>query len=161
MICLLVVNIVCCRLYADSPKVQIKATVVPTNKRERNTSQMHIDNIVFNEATANAYQEWNVVKKNKFGRRQERIFGVDGKKVYNSKRGQYRGGVATGVHRAEREISSIVKNEVLASDPKTFRITWLDDKDLYNIEYTCETERDCAEIVSKIKFILNKLQKKR
>lgn len=149
------------KMYADSPKVQLKATPVLTNKRERNTSQLHIDNIVFNEATANAYQEWNVVKKNKFGRRQERIFGVDGKKVYNSKRGQYRGGVATGVHRAERDISTIVKNEVLASDPKTFRITWLDDKDIYNIEYSCETERECAEIVSKIKYILNKLRVKR
>jgi len=34
-------------------------------------------------------QEWNVVKKNKFGRKQERVFGVDGKKVYNSKKGAY------------------------------------------------------------------------
>jgi len=33
-------------------------------------------------------QEWNVVKKNKFGRKQERVFGVDGKKVYNSKKGK-------------------------------------------------------------------------
>ncbi len=41
---------------------------------------------------------------------------------------QYRGGVAAGVQRAERDISTIVKNEVLANDLKTFRITWADDK---------------------------------
>lgn len=116
---------------------------------------------MFNDATANAYQEWNVVKKNKFGRKQERVFGVDGKKVYNSKRGQYRGGVATGVQRAERDISTIVKNEIVSTDRKTFRITWMDDRDIYNIEYTCETERECAEIVGKIKYILNKLRNKR
>ncbi len=69
--------------------------------------------------------------------------------------------MATGVQRAERDISTIVKNEVLANDPKTFRITWMDDKDIYNIEYSCETERECAEIVAKIKFILSRLRNKR
>jgi hypothetical protein len=110
-------------------------------------------NLTFTEATANAYQQWNVVKKNKFGIKQERIFGVDGKKVYNAKRGILRGGTS-GVQRAERDIASIVKIEKLPTDPKTFRITWMDNGDIYYIEYSCETERECAEIVAKIKFLL-------
>jgi len=116
------------------------------------------EGITFTEATANAYQQWNVVKKNKFGIKQERIFGVDGKRVYNAKRGQLRGGNISGVQRAEREISSIVKIERLNHDEKTFRITWCDHNDIYYIEYTCDTSRECAEIVSKVKFILNRMR---
>jgi len=108
----------------------------------------------FTEAFANAYQEWNVVKKNKFGRKQERVFGVDGKKIYNSKRGQLKG--HTGVQRAERDINTIVKLEILPTDPRTFRITWMDDRDVYNIEYTCETVRECSEIVTKINYTRGK-----
>eukprot|EP00601_Ochromonadales_sp_CCMP2298_P012371 CAMPEP_0173260326 /NCGR_PEP_ID=MMETSP1142-20121109/25512_1 /TAXON_ID=483371 /ORGANISM="non described non described, Strain CCMP2298" /LENGTH=526 /DNA_ID=CAMNT_0014195051 /DNA_START=42 /DNA_END=1623 /DNA_ORIENTATION=+ len=110
----------------------------------------------FTEAFANAYQEWNVVKKNKFGRKQERVFGVDGKKIYNAKRGQLKGGNHTGVQRAERSINTIVKLEILSADKRTFRITWMDDRDVYNIEYTCETERECAEIVNKINYTRGK-----
>ena len=139
----------------------------------------------FTEATANAYQEWNVVKKNKFGRRQERIFGVDGRLIYNAKRGALRGGNSTGVHRAERSISTIVKIEILADEAhanastntstvsttnpnfveslasRTFRITWADNNDIYNIEYTTDTSRECVEIVAKIKFLLNRLKRQR
>lgn len=111
---------------------------------------------MFTETMANAYQEWNVVKKNKFGRKQERVFGVDGKKIYNSKRGQLKGGNQTGVQRAERSIATIVKMEILPLDPKTFRITWMDDRDVYNIEYTCETDRECSEIVTKINYTREK-----
>jgi hypothetical protein len=110
---------------------------------------------VFTEATANAYKEWNVVKKNKFGRRQERIFGVDGKRVYNGKRGQLKGNT-TGVQRGEREIETIVKIEILNNDKRTFRIAWMDVRDVYNIEYTCDNERETAEIVAKIKYIMHR-----
>ena len=44
---------------------------------------------IYSSIHLSIYQEWNVVKKNKFGRKQERVFGVDGKKVYNSKKGAY------------------------------------------------------------------------
>jgi len=115
-----------------------------------------VDNFLFTEATANAYQEWNVVKKNRFGRKQERIFGVDGKKVYNGKRGTLGKGTAQRVQRAERDISSIVNVEILPSDDKTFRITWRDDRDLYDIEYTFDTSRECAEAVAKIRYIRNR-----
>jgi hypothetical protein len=138
------------RQYQDVSKVEKS----PTAKKKKSVKKTNKSN--FTEAMANAYQEWNVVKKNKFGRKQERVFGVDGKKIYNSKRGQLRGGNQTGVQRAERNISTIVKLDILAQDPKTFRITWMDDRDVYNIEYTCETGRECAEIVAKINYTREK-----
>ncbi len=113
-----------------------------------------VDQFVFNEATGNAYQEWNVVKKNRFGRKQERIFGVDGKTIYNGKRGQLKGGVAQSkIQRAERDISSVVNIEILSHDNKTFRITWRDEKDLYDIEYSFDNSRECAEVLAKIKYV--------
>lgn len=157
-------NLVLFRFYADSQFVAPKATTNKTSVRvvhPQDRSSFALDNtegITFTEATANAYQQWNVVKKNKFGIKQERIFGVDGKKVYNAKRGQLRGGNVAGVQRAERDISSIVKIERLNHDEKTFRITWCDNNDIYYIEYTCDTSRECAEIVAKVKFLLNRIR---
>ena len=34
------------------------------------------------------YEEWPIVKRNRFGRRQERIFGVDANFVYNIAKGR-------------------------------------------------------------------------
>jgi hypothetical protein len=138
-------------VYQDVGKVE---RTLNSSKKRKSSKKSNKSN--FTEAMANAYQEWNVVKKNKFGRKQERVFGVDGKKIYNSKRGQLRGGNQTGVQRAERNISTIVKLDILPADPKTFRITWMDDRDVYNIEYTCETTRECAEIVAKINYTREK-----
>jgi hypothetical protein len=153
-------------IFADSnvPKVPVP-DIVTKSQRERMAAASSAaaaaaagDSegiFVFTEATANAYKEWNVVKKNKFGRRQERVFGVDGKKVYNAKRGQLKGN-QSGVQRNQRDISTIVKVDILSSDPKTFRITWAEDRDMINIEYTCDTSREAQEIVAKIKFLVNK-----
>jgi len=70
--------------------------------------------------------------------------------------GKLVGGNETGVQRAERSIDTIIKIDILPNDSRTFKITWMDDRDVYNIEYTCDSSRDCAEIVNKVKFTLNK-----
>lgn len=155
------------RVYADSvvPKVPVP-DIVTKSQRERLAAATssaaataaggdHDAAFVFTEATANAYKEWNVVKKNKFGRRQERVFGVDGKTVYNAKRGQLKGN-PSGVLNGQRNISAVVKIDILSNDPRTFRITWAEDRDMVNIEYTCDTSRDAQEIVAKVKFLVNK-----
>lgn len=180
------------KTYADSSKLVPKpppTTMQTSSTTSGNHSSAGISNngapanplaamvAAFTETAANAYQEWNVVKKNKFGMKQERVFGVDGKKVYNSKRGQLKGGAQPGVYRAEREISTIVKIDIIADEQcqpqanegggtnnmnniigksRTFRITWADHNDVYNIEYTCDSSRECIEIVAKVKYILNK-----
>lgn len=184
------------KIYSDSSKIVAKpkpnvtasSTNVGTNQFSHSALSSATPNNAlltmisqFTETAANAYQEWNVVKKNKFGRKQERIFGVDGKKVYNAKRGQLRGGNQAGVQRAERDISTIVKIEIIADEhsqqqqtsattnstnstfnvigiSRTFRITWADNNDIYNIEYTCDTSRECIEIVAKVKYVLGRLR---
>lgn len=105
----------------------------------------------YSDANASAYEEWNVIKKNRFGRRQERVFGVDGEKVYNSKRADRFDRAA--VQRAQRDLSAIMKIEYVDGDPKSFRITWDDDNAVYDIEYTCESVQDCRQIVAKLEYL--------
>lgn len=73
-------------MYADAPKVHT-SKLNATNDTEPE-SRPDPDSMMFkyNDVTAAVYQEWNIVKKNKFGRRQERIMGVDAHKIYNSKK---------------------------------------------------------------------------
>jgi hypothetical protein len=111
------------------------------------------ENIIYTDVTAAVYQEWNVLKKNKFGRVQERIMGVDSSKVYNYET-QTRN--AASVKNAQRSLSNVKKIEYVPGDNKSFRIVWIEEtKELYEIEYTCRTSRDCAEIVSKITYLLS------
>ena len=114
------------------------------------------EGIVYTEATVSVYQEWNIVKKNKYGRKQERVIGIDGKKVYNSKRDKYSRN-PTGVQRAQRDISSIRKIEKVTGDSRTFRIIWEQGREVVDIEYTCETPQHCGEIVSKISYLLERV----
>ena len=113
--------------------------------------------VVTNQIAA-MYQEWLVVKKNKYGLRQERIFGVDATKVYNMKRGHTRAN--PDVQRAEREISAIRKVDIL-DDRKTFRISWSDERDVYDIDYTCVNNVECGELVAKLLFLKDEAAKKR
>lgn len=146
------------RIYADSAKITKVAPPIIVPVRNVKASVDNDMTFIFTEATANAYKEWNVVKRNIFGRKQERIFGVDGRMVYNGKRGQLKGDRA-GVQRAQRDISSIIKIEILPTDTKTFRIQWMGDKDMYNLDYTFESPRECAEVYAKIKFIRNNMMR--
>lgn len=140
------------RIYADSI-----LGVRPTTRFQDQTSfRDNADNIVFNEINAKEYQEWNVIKRNVLGRKQERVMGIDEKIVYNAKRGQFSRN-ASGVHRHQREISTIRNVEILSNDKKTFKITWVEkSRETYDIEYTCESVRDCGEIVAKLKFLLGR-----
>jgi SAPK-interacting protein 1 (Sin1), Pleckstrin-homology len=148
------------RIYADSVKISFSSKVPGTNSAAATAkvalvaARTDLEHIVYTDTTAAVYQEWNVTKKNKFGRKQERVLGVDGKKVYNSKRDKYSRS-AQGVHRAQRYISSIRKVEILDNDRKTLRITWEDEREVYDIEYTCDTKRDCVEIAAKILFLIS------
>ena len=113
---------------------------------------MSVTSVVYNETTATMHQQWNIVKKNKLGSKQERIIGIDGKFIYNSKRDQRAG---TGVKVPMRDISLVQSVEVL-DDKLTFRINWKEDKaNAYVIEYVAQNERDCAEIAAKLNKLLS------
>jgi len=105
----------------------------------------------YTAATAAAYQEWEVIKKNKMGRKQERMLGIDGTKMYNHKRGDKKG--KSDVATLERDISTIIKIENIGSDGKSFKCSFADGG-IFDIEWTCERTEACAEIISKLKFLM-------
>lgn len=115
-----------------------------------------MSNFLFIDVTAAVYQEWNIIKKNKFGRMQARVIGIDGQKIYNSKR---ENGIrnTSSVSRAQRDISSIRKVEVHDDDARAFRITYKEDEE-FDIDYYCDSVRECAEIVAKISYLVSKKQ---
>lgn len=110
----------------------------------------------YTDATAAIYEEWFVIKKNKFGIKQERTFGIDSRSIFNAKRSD--GGKASdrnNVRLAQRDIDDIIKFEKVEGTDKTFRITWQEDNIQYAIEYACESERDCTQIIKKLTYIRN------
>jgi len=118
------------------------------------TTKSDSQSIPYNLTTATALQEWNIVKKNRMGRRQERVMGIDGKYVYNGKKGQYSGSSGGGVYRPKREISTIRNIDVSEKDAKSFKITWIEKREQYDYEYSCESAKDCSDIVSKLKYLI-------
>ena len=112
----------------------------------------------YSDATAAIYEEWHVIKKNKFGIKQERTFGIDSTSIFNAKRtdtGKGKVSDRNNVRLAQRDIDDIIKFEKVEGADKTFRITWQEDNIQYAIEYACESERDCTQIIKKLTYIRN------
>lgn len=145
------------KTYADSIRISkpvLKGGIGVNNRQGTNTAPF-----VYTEATAMVYQEWRIVKKNKYGQKQPRIIGVDGKLVYNSKRDKDKS--SKKVFNAQREVKDIRKIEPIEGDETSFKITWENSpSELIDIEYSCESVRDCLEIIAKITFLLSILRKK-
>jgi len=143
------------RVFDDSARRDVGRPVAST-KNARPGEDTNA--VVYDESSAIVLQQWNVVKKNKMGTKQERVMGIDGKFIYNSVRGQPSG---KGVKVPLREISSVASVEIL-DDKLTLRINWKEDKGGgYSIDYSCENERACAEIKSKLSFNLQKWSRRR
>jgi hypothetical protein len=112
----------------------------------------------FDELTAAIYQEWRIKKRNKWGRWQPRILGVDIKKMYNKKlgKGRERRGSTVGVTNPERLITNILEIEYVDGTSTNFRLKHAEGDSTQTLEYEAETPHDCVEIVSKLKYILKR-----
>ena len=139
--------------------------------------------ISYLEATATVYQEWKVSSKaGPSGKRVDQVMGIDAHKVYLTTRkilqtessnahyyhNPFREGgthlnsryvnqnqIKRGqiVSRSQRYVAYIIKIGFVDGDPSSFKITWGDLRDAYDTEYTCDTARDCIEIVAKIRHL--------
>ena len=142
------------RLYADS-YLQKRVVKHPAS-HHRHTPRMQDGQISSVLPMASVYQEWNVVKKNVFGRKQDRILGIDGSGVYNLRVG---GAQDSGAMHS-RQISSIRNIEPVEYDRKGFKITWEEDnREVVEIEYLCQSEKECSEIVNKLSFLISALKR--
>ena len=117
----------------------------------------HPDQFLFTVDSASAYSEYRVVKTNQRGKRQHRMFGIDRHKVYNklvSKPSGHRRRISFEVTRAYRPISSI--HAITADDkPQHFTIVYEEKGGkLTSRQYETETRMECAEIVAKVRFLM-------
>lgn len=89
------------------------------------------DSILFNDISAAVYEEFKVVKKNKWGKFQTRMIGVDLTKIYNKNQeenkiltGLQQLGNVDSVKRAERLISDVVSIGIDPVSPSAFSIVF-------------------------------------
>jgi len=115
----------------------------------------------FSPAMVAQYVEYTVIKINKYGKRQERIMGIDGERITNCLPPNSKAGKT---HRPFRPITTVSRAYVVdkASQPPTAPLGGMSTKDQkkqFCIEYNdgvCVYESDKADaIVSRINFILS------
>jgi hypothetical protein len=127
------------------------------------------DNFLFNDLTSAVYEEWNVIKTNKWGKRQRRVLGIDNEKIFNKHRVEHgKGGKLSNlaVKRAERRIADVISIRQVETNPSAFSILYRDgkfgDSDRVLLEYEAEAGPAAAAlIVAKIKHNLNRLRNNR
>lgn len=130
------------------------------------------DDFLFGSISAAKHQEFYVTKINRKGKRQSRIFGIDGNNIYNcaAKKGQ---DINTGSTTFKKKESSFISSflpsklfnvkrdirpintieDVRKMDLKTFSITYSDKNDRKQLVYECLTADNCAEILAKLNFL--------
>ena len=117
----------------------------------------HPDQFLFSADSASAYSEYRVVKTNQRGKKQHRMFGIDRHKVYNklvSAASGHRRRISFEVTRAYRSISSI--HAITQDDtPQHFTIVYEErGGKLTSRQYETETRMECAEVVAKVRFLM-------
>lgn len=116
---------------------------------------------LFNEITSKKLQEFNIIKINSKGKRQNRTLGIDGYNIYNDKvsnrKRKKRYTIFKKIFkpndakRSTRPLDTVQLIERLSS--KTFRITYKETKKDKIITYECPTTDICSEIMAKLKYL--------
>ena len=122
------------------------------------SSLPHPDHFLWTVDTASAYSEYRVVKTNQRGKRQQRMFGIDRHKVYNKHVASagHRRRISFEVTRAYRWIRSI---HSITAHSTSFTISYHEKGGkLTQRQYETETRMECAEIVAKIRFLMQLAQ---
>ncbi|TYZ61005.1 hypothetical protein PybrP1_005360 [[Pythium] brassicae (nom. inval.)] len=142
--------------YADAPQIPVTVTTVAEDTATNDgRSRPPPETFMFNDVTAAMFKEWRVIKKNKYGKKQQRMFGIDQHKVYNRKVGERVIKSRNTTKIAERPITSVGWVRFM-TDPSDFQIYYKDSLEEIVTDYTAESPYECAEIVAKLKYILSR-----
>ncbi|TMW63624.1 hypothetical protein Poli38472_002565 [Pythium oligandrum] len=142
--------------YADAPQVPVTVThTVDDAANVDSRSRPPPETFMFNDVTAAMFKEWHVIKKNKYGKRQHRMLGIDLNKIYNRKVGDRVIKSRNTTRIAERPMSSIEWVRFM-QDPSEFQIYFKDSIEEIITDYTADSPYECAEIVAKLKYILSR-----
>jgi len=173
------------RRYEDAPRKKRCATLRAPSEAHARDEKKDTD-FIFSETTASRYKEYNVVKVNKRGVKQERVLGIDQQRLYNIARPdleadsgladglrewglktiglRYSGGTKHPSHLI-RDIHNVCMDHDDPGAPgRAFTCTIRDPFELgYSkvYRYEASTNHDAAEIVAKLQHLikLHKSQK--
>jgi len=108
----------------------------------------------FTPASGVAFKEWNVVKTNELGRRQERVLGVDGSKIYNTKRDRKNMKLITLTYRPSRRIEDVLSLKILDQydDRRTVRMTFTERGKQIVRDLEFDAAQEAAHAVAKIRY---------
>ncbi|EGZ24225.1 hypothetical protein PHYSODRAFT_296372 [Phytophthora sojae] len=77
------------KIFADAPQISAPApSAVEETANVDSRSRPPPETFMFNDVTAAMFKEWHVIKKNKYGKKQQRMLGIDLNKIYNRKVGE-------------------------------------------------------------------------
>jgi len=149
--------------FADEPTEKRKQSDYMI--RERSVTVDH-DAPLYNEVSANRYEDFEVIKINESGKRQVRIMGIDGFKIYNYTK-KYKeepqgGGMADmlfntlfsskfGTMKPERLLTDVIDIKLLNST--TFQLEVKEDGVIKYVDYEVENKKHANQIVAKIKYL--------
>ncbi|CAI5726826.1 unnamed protein product [Hyaloperonospora brassicae] len=144
------------KIFADAPQISAPApSAMEKTTNVDSRSRPPPETFMFNDVTAAMFKEWHIIKKNKYGKKQQRMLGIDLNKIYNRKVGErvITSGKSTKI--AERPMSGVVWVR-FNQDPSEFQIYFKDSIEEIITDYTADSPYECAEIVAKLKYILSR-----
>ncbi|KAG1703728.1 hypothetical protein DVH05_006743 [Phytophthora capsici] len=144
------------KIFADAPQIAAPApSAVEETANVDSRSRPPPETFMFNDVTAAMFKEWHVIKKNKYGKKQQRMLGIDLNKIYNRKVGERVITSSKSTKIAERPMSGVVWVR-FNQDPSEFQIYFKDSIEEIITDYTADSPYECAEIVAKLKYILSR-----
>lgn len=144
------------KIFADAPQISALASpAVDETANVDSRSRPPPETFMFNDVTAAMFKEWHIIKKNKYGKKQQRMLGIDLNKIYNRKVGERVITSSKSTKIAERPMSGVVWVR-FNQDPSEFQIYFKDSIEEIITDYTADSPYECAEIVAKLKYILSR-----
>lgn len=123
---------------------------VPDQETLSSGQETSLDNVKrLDEEEARAYQQFEVIKINKFGQRQQRVIGVDAERVYNMRPSSEVGKTKN----PERQIEDIETIRDFRDRPTFCEIEYSKASKYDTDKIECRNAFDCAMLVEKLRML--------
>ena len=127
-------------------------------EEKKDESVQEKKDFLFNEITAGLYQEFEVVKINKYNNKQNRILGIDMYNLYNNLPRKRNSGIMNFIFKETKKPRRQMK-DVKACEVTGFKSFYIDIKDetsdqVKRVIYEVKTNLIRDEIVAKINFLI-------
>ncbi len=135
-----------------------------SRKSKLNEDNNNYNEYIFNETTAGVYQEFEVIKINKYGNRQERTLGIDMYNLYNDmpkKNGSGLFNFHSKTKKPLRKIKDITECGIISDISFFINIFDNDTNIIRELKYEVKNKNIRNEIIAKINYLINMNKKDR